>query len=118
MDLPDVRIAISKEFHTPQKKGVPNPLNKDFHKKIPIEGVEKADVDAVSKSATFANVTRLAIDYSDAVIKAVPKINPDVEKYLKKAGKNVLEYKNRDEYVAAYSDFYDAILAEESILVD
>jgi starch synthase len=95
----------------------PNPLDKDFHKKIPIEGVDKSDVEAVAKTATFANVTRLAIEYSDAVIKAAPKINPDVEKYLKKAGKNVLEYKNRDEYVAAYSEFYDAVLAEEPSLV-
>lgn len=95
-----------------------NPLNKDFGKKAIIEGVDKGDVDAVAKSASFASVSRLAIDYSDAVIKGSPKINADVEKYLKKSGKNVLDFHDRESYVSAYSDFYDAVLQEEPLLVD
>jgi len=94
------------------------PLNKDFGKKALFDGLEKADVEAVAKSTSFANVSRLAIDYSDAVIKGSPKINADVEKYLKKSGKNVLEFHDKDTYVAAYSEFYDQVLQEEPLLVD
>ena len=96
----------------------PNPLNKDFSKKILVEGVEKSDVDAVAKVPSFANVNKLAIDYSDAVIKASPKINSDVDKYIKKSGKNALEFKSPEEYIAAYSEFYDVVMAEEPMLVD
>ena len=94
------------------------PLHKDFAKKAVIEGIDKSDVDAVAKSASFANVSRVAIDYSDAVIKGSPKINADVEKYLKKSGKNLLEFHDRDTYISAYSDFYDQVLQEEPLLVD
>jgi starch synthase len=96
----------------------PNPLNKDFSKKLLIEGIDKGDVTDVAKAPTFTNISKLAIDYSDAVIKGAPKINSDVEKYIKKSGKSSLEFKNRDEYVAAYSEFYDAVLEEEPLLVD
>ena len=96
----------------------PNPLNKDFSKKVLLEGVEKGDVEAIAKVPSYANVNKLAIDYSDAVIKASPKINSDVEKYIKKSGKNSLDFKTREEYIAAYSEFYDAVLAEEPLLVD
>jgi starch synthase len=94
------------------------PLHKDFGKKALFDGLEKSDVEAVAKSTSFANVTRLAVDYSDAVIKGSPKINADVEKYLKKAGKNVLEFHDRDTYISAYSEFYDQVLQEEPLLVD
>ena len=96
----------------------PNPLTKDFSKKIMIEGVQKGDVDAVAKVPSFANLNKLAIDFSDAVIKASPKINSDVEKHIKKSGKNTLEFKTPEEYISAYSDFYDVVLAEEAMLVD
>jgi len=96
----------------------PSPLNKDFSKKIMIEGVQKGDVDAVAKVPSFANLNKLAIDFSDAVIKASPKINSDVEKHIKKSGKNTLEFKTTEEYISAYSDFYDVVLAEEAMLVD
>jgi starch synthase len=94
------------------------PLHKDFGKKALFDGLEKSDVEVVAKSTSFASVSKLAIDYSDAVIKGSPKINADVEKYLKKEGKNVLEYHDKDTYVAAYSEFYDQVLQEEPLLVD
>lgn len=95
----------------------PNPLNKDFAKKVIHEGIDKTDVE-LYKNPTFVNVSKLAIDLADGVIKGSPKINPEIEKYLKKAGKPVLEYKNEDEYIDAYSDFYDAVLEEVAEMID
>lgn len=94
------------------------PLHKDFGKKALVEGVDKSDVSAVAKNTSFVDVSKLAIDFSDAVIKGSPKINSDVEKYLKKTGKNVLDFHDKDTYVAAYSEFYDQVLQEEPLLVD
>jgi starch synthase len=94
-----------------------NPLHKDFAKKVIHEGIDKSDVE-LYKNPTFVNVSKLAIDLSDGVIKGSPKINPEIEKYLKKAGKPVLEYKNEDEYIDAYSDFYDAVLEEVAEMID
>lgn len=104
-----VYSAYDDEFTTP--------LHKDFAKKALYEGIEKGDLD-VLKTPTFANLSKLAIDYSDAVIKGAPKLNSDVEKYIKKSGKMALDFKGVDEYLDAYSEFYDAVLAEEPLLVD
>jgi len=95
----------------------PGNLNKDFAKKIVYEGIDKSDLE-VLKTPSFANLSKLAIDYSDAVIKGAPKLNSDVEKYIKKSGKMSLDFKGPDDYLDAYSEFYDAVLAEEPLLVD
>lgn len=94
-----------------------NPLHKDFSKKVIHEGIDKSDVE-LYKNPTFVNVSKLAIDLSDGVIKGSPKINPEIEKYLKKSGKPVLEYKSEDEYIDAYSEFYDAVLEEVAEMID
>jgi len=56
------------------------------------------------------NLTRLALDMSDAAIIGSQEINKSVQKYIKTIKKPVLEYKAEDEYIEAYSDFYDEIL--------
>jgi starch synthase len=93
------------------------PLHKDFSKKVLFDGIEKSDVD-VLKNPTFVNVSKLAIDLADGVIKSSSKINADVEKHIKKSGKPTLDYIEGDEYIAAYSDFYDAVLEGVGELVD
>lgn len=93
----------------------PATLNKNFAKKLLFDGISKQDADAY-KNPTFANVMKAAIDIADGVIKASPKINPDIEKHLKKAGKPVLEYQSPDNYINAYSDFYDMILEEAQVM--
>lgn len=111
-------FADTRVVYSVYDEEFPEPLQKNFSAKIPIDGIEKADVEAVAKTPTFANLMKLAIDYSDAVIKGAPRINPEVEKYIKKSGKNVLDYKTPEHYIDAYSEFYDAVLAEEPSLVD
>jgi starch synthase len=93
------------------------PLHKDFAKKVLHEGVEKTDVEYY-KNPTFVNVSKAAIDLADGVIKGSPKINSDVEKYIKKSGKPYLDFIAGDEYIDAYSEFYDAVLEEVTEMVD
>lgn len=93
----------------------PGQLNKDFGKKSIFDSVTKNDVENL-KNPTFATITKAAIDLSDGVIQASEKINPDVEKYIKKTGKQFLNYKSADEYIDAYDEFYDMVLEEEAVL--
>lgn len=90
----------------------PAALHKDFTKKAAFEGIGKNDLDA-AKVPSFANINKLAVQYSDAVIKASPKISSDVEKYIKKADKPMLDYHSPEDYIDAYNDFYEQVLAEE-----
>ncbi|MEW6467838.1 MAG: glycogen/starch synthase [Bacteroidota bacterium] len=92
-------------------------LDKNMARKATWEGIEKSDVELL-KTPNFVNISKTAINFSDAVIKASPKISPDVEKHIKKSGKPVLEYQKPEEYIDAYSDFYDQVLELEPEFAD
>ena len=91
-------------------------LNKDFTKKAVFDGISKTDLD-IAKLSSFHNISKLAVQYSDAVIKASPKISTDVEKYIKKIGKPMLDYHAPENYIDAYNTFYDQVLEEEFAVV-
>ncbi|MGQ0827254.1 MAG: glycogen/starch synthase [Bacteroidota bacterium] len=110
-------FADTKIVYSVYDDEFPNTLHKDFAKKVIHEGVEKSDVE-LYKNPTFVNVSKAAVDFADGVIKGSPKINSEVEKYIKKSGKPVLEFIAGDEYIDAYSEFYDAVIEEAVELVD
>jgi starch synthase len=113
----DPLFADTKVIYSIYDDEFAEPLHKDFAKKVLHEGIEKSDVELL-KNPTHLNLTKLAIDHADGIIKASPKLNSDVEKYLKKSGKMVLDYKNMDEYIDAYSEFYDEVMEQVEELVD
>ena len=41
-----------------------------------------------------------------------------VEKYAKKSGKPILEFKGEAEYADAYNEFYDLVLENSEVLAD
>ena len=85
------------------------PLSNDFCEKLQIEGITREDV-TVIKEPNFENVSKLAINFSDAIIKGTEKINPQVEKYIKSNGKLFLDYQSKETYIDAYNDFYDKVV--------
>lgn len=90
-------------------------FNSRFSKKMLFDGITEADVKKV-KDPSFVNLSKLAMDTADGVIKGSEKLNPDLEKYFKGLSKPTLSYKNEEEYVDAFSAFYDEVLEEEPAL--
>ena len=88
------------------------PLNKDFKVKLRMDGIKDEDVSGLT-TPSFENLTSLAIDMSDAAIIGSSEINKSIHKYIKSIKKPVLEYKPEEEYIDAYSDFYDEILMQK-----
>jgi starch synthase len=111
----DPMFADTKVVYSIYDDAYTGALDKDFSKKIKLEGITDKDV-AVAKDATYANLTKLAIDFADGVIIGSETIDPEVQKYLKTANKPVLPFKTEGEYVDAYNTFYDEVLMEESVL--
>ena len=56
---------------------------------------------------TFNNLMKVAIDYSDALIIGSEDLPKDIEKHLSESEKPVLDYKNKDEFSEAYTNFYN-----------
>ncbi len=93
------------------------PLNKDFSRKVMHPGIEKSDL-KLYENPTFVNLTKQAIDSSDGIIKGSAKLNPEIEKHIKKSGKLVLEFMEGEDFLDACSEFYDAVMEEEVEMVD
>ncbi|MGQ1911390.1 glycogen/starch synthase [Marinifilum sp. RC60d5] len=87
------------------------PFSADFKDKAIIEGVTADDV-TVLENASYVSLHKLAIDQSDAIIMGSESINEEIKAYAQASGKPFMDYKNKDEYVSAYSDFYDELVAE------
>ena len=108
-------FSDTKVIYSVYNDDFPGTLNKNFNTKIPIEGINKSDVKQVV-DPTFVNLSKLAIDYSDAVIYSSPETNPDIQKYVKKVNKRCLDYQTPEEYIDAYSEFYDRVLENSAIM--
>lgn len=94
-----------------------DPLDKDFASKAIMDGIEEKDVKDYQETS-FVGLNKAAMNASDAVIKTSETINPELEDYFQQLDKPTLDYKNKEEYVKAYSSFYDEILAQEEVLQD
>ena len=67
---------------------------------------------------SFVGLNKAAMNASDAVIMASETINPELEKHFKNSDKPKLGYQTPEDYIAAYSSFYDEILEQEEVLQD
>ena len=113
----DPLFAETKVIYSVYDDGFDKSLDAKYSKKMLLDGVSDSDVKKL-KDPSFVNISKTAMDYSDAVIKGSEKIHPDLEKYFKTLSKPTLGFKTVEEYVEAYSNFYDEVLEEETVLAE
>ena len=93
-------------------------LSDSLTEKLLFENLEKSDVARV-KDSTNVNLHNFAIDYSDAVVQASPKMNKNILSHIKSSGKPFMEYPGAEAYVDAYQDFYEQFIEqEEAVLIE
>jgi len=83
-------------------------LNKNFRKKLLLKGISGADV-KVLENPTYVNVSKLAVQYADAVVKGSREIHPELGQFIGESGKKFLDYQEKEVYIDAYNDFYDKV---------
>lgn len=81
-------------------------LNKDMINKIAFDNID-SDAIKVLEKPTYNNLMKVAIDNSDALIIGSEDIPSELETYLKDSKKPVLDYKAKDEFAEAYTEFYN-----------
>jgi starch synthase len=91
-------------------------LDKELSSKLISEHITAKDVKQIN-DPTYLNLMKLAIDNSDGIVVSSDQVNPELLKYAKKSGKQILPYKSEEEYVQACSDFYDTVLDKVEELV-
>ena len=88
-------------------------LHNDFAKKIKLDGITNKDLHHYDKP-TFSNLTKAAIDHSDAVIWGVENINNEIEQYLSDYDKPILGFQSMETYIQKYNEFYEQLLEQNS----
>ncbi len=101
-------FAQSKVIYSVYNDGFNKPLNPELKNKVLIEGMVPEDVSQLEKP-DFINYSKMAIDYSDALIQGTMAINSDLLSYMKSNGKPFLKYQPKDAYIDAYDQFYQNV---------
>ncbi len=84
-------------------------LNADYIEKAIHQNIEVKDMELL-KEPNFINVQKHAIHFSDAVIFACKDTDPDILEFVNDKKIPKLDYLPEDNFVDAYSDFYDQII--------
>jgi len=86
----------------------PGELNSDFYRRVKMDGIKEKDL-KLYREPSYVNIIKNAINFSDGIIYGAEKINSELETYIKSIRKPVLSYQPIDNYIDAYSQFYDKI---------
>ena len=113
----DPLFAETKVIFTIYDDEFTKSLNKKIIDKAIVEGINRKDLKHI-EDANYINLMKLAIDYTDGITFGSEKINPELEKYAKKSGKPILEFKHEGEYCDACNEFYDMVLEDSIVLAD
>lgn len=81
-------------------------LNVDMINKIKFDNIDD-DAIKVLEKPTYNNLMKVAIDNSDALIIGSETIPDELKDYLKDSKKPVLDFKEKDEFAEAYTEFYN-----------
>jgi starch synthase len=112
----DPIFAESKIIVSLYDDAFPKTLHKKFPEKLSFDGFNKKDIKHVAEESNHLNLLKQSIEFADGVIQATETINPELEKFIKKTGKQFLGFKNELEYMDSFNEFYDMILEEADVL--
>jgi len=101
-------FADSKVIYSVYNNSFDKSLNSDFAQKAIMDGIGADDL-KIASEPSFANVSKLAIQYSDGVVQGNENINSEVLQYIQEKSKPFLGYQSEETYIDAYNEFYDTI---------
>lgn len=111
----DPLFSHSKIVYSVYSNGFNKPLSKDFVKKSSMDEISKEDM-AVYSDSTFEGINKAAMQWADGVIIGADDVSEDLIKHARSLDKPVLDYVGPENFVEAYSEFYDQIMAEDTVL--
>ena len=111
-------FANSKVVLMLDDKEYQKPFPTKFSEKLRIDGITNTDVRSIAGFPVgYEELMRLAVDYSDAIIYATPKVNQRVANYAETKGKPILAYQEMEDAVATSKrqwDFFQGLLGQET----
>jgi starch synthase len=104
----------TKVIYSVYNDDFPDELHKDFGTRLKLNGITTRDLKHY-KTPSHVNITKAAIDFSDGIIIGSPDVHPELISYIKESEKPYLACQSMDDYIDAYSGFYNEILVSEQV---
>ena len=109
----DPLFANAKVVYSLYNQKFETPFSKDFANKIHFDGITSEDIVSIKDKADWLSLNKLAIDQSEGVVLGEENVDAELLQYCKDKNKIILPYQGQENYVDAYSDFYDSFLPDE-----
>ncbi|MBN1925690.1 MAG: glycogen/starch synthase [Prolixibacteraceae bacterium] len=106
----DPLFSQSKVIYSAYDNPLEKTLNKGIIDKIVTEDISKKDVKTLD-NASYRSFDKLALQYSDGIIRGSEKFNNETEEALKSLTIPVLDYQSEETYIDEYDNFYEKILS-------
>lgn len=81
-------------------------LNMEMINKMKFDNIEASAIKVLEKPS-FINLMKIAINYSDALIKGSHELGQELEDYLDASEKPVLDYFPQEDFAEPYAEFYN-----------
>ena len=107
----DVFFENSKIVYTLYNDAFKTPFRPGLADKVMMDGIDPSDL-TLAEDATYTNVSKIAIQSSDAVVCGDAEMDEEALAFAKAEGKPVLEFPGAEDYIAKYDAFYDSLLEE------
>lgn len=104
----DPLFSNSKVIYTLYNDDFTENLDKDYQKKLTLDGIAETEMKELSKP-TFENITKNAISKSDGVIIGSTDVNPTILTHLNTQKIPVLQFPSPETLIEATNNFYEII---------
>ncbi len=104
----DPFFADAKIVYSLYNDAFEKPLDSSIKAKVKAMGVAEKDLKLLAQP-DYLNLSKLAINMSDGIIKGSAEVNAELEKYALESGKPYLDFQGEEGYIDAYNDFYDSL---------
>ncbi|MGQ7869820.1 glycogen/starch synthase [Sunxiuqinia sp. sy24] len=105
----DPLFANSKVIYSVYNETFNNALSPNTKSNVLLDGVAEGDLKLLDEP-TYENMSKLGIQYADAVIQGSEQINPNLTTYIQDTEKLFLNYQSEETYIDAYNEFYDKVM--------
>lgn len=81
-------------------------LDMNMINKVKFDNIDESHI-KVLENPNYNNLMKVAIDFSDALIKGSHELPEELEAYIKTSNKPVLEYFSQEDFAEPYAEFYN-----------
>lgn len=113
----DPHFSNTKLIYSIYDSAFEGTLDKKITSKLKFDGFAEGDY-SLLKTPDFVNLSKTAINFSDAVIHGSPEIDKKISAHIKDSGKPSLSFKDEESYIKAYNEFYEKVAEESPVLAE